>query len=559
MKNKRKLYEQAARSALPGNDKSAPNRITEEQNEFADSANGSGGGGFGISNGSGAPGVSGSHVRSGYIRAAGNSGAGSSGGRSNGSGGSGGNSGPSGPGGPGGPGGYVPGGPGSPGNPNTPRGSDPRKRRSRNRLRTVLIIVLILVVGLFGSAYLFWNSLMNRINLVNPSDATLPSEFDEPTDSLVNPVPTERGIINILLLGSDARDENTSEVNTNTDSMMILTLDQNNKKIKLTSLQRDMLVWMPGRSQPAKLNAANSFGGPALAMRVVNDTFRLDIKNYVVVNMRGMEALIEVAGGVEINVEKDEVEPINQMIGYQNSIYPDTPKSELLKKAGLQKLDGRQAVAYGRIRKLDSDYARMGRQRVVIQALLKSFMNASLGTKANMIAQGLSYATTNFSKTELTTFGLSSLSLMNGEMEELQIPIKGYFVEDPEPVWVNRCDFNGMIPLLQEFIFGRTYPFDPVKVIPGAPNSGQKTPTTGSTTKKTTKATTKATPKATSEATTSATTKPSEPSTTISTTTQVSSTTEATTASETMKSTRATSSQTSNTTTSANEPSATKN
>ncbi len=477
MKNRRKLYNQADRDELPGNNEFAQDKNPAEVYKYDYS--GDGGGNSNpptrsnqTANGSGVPPTSGNGGPPVYRNSS----------------------------------------------PNGSNNRDPRKRRSRNRLRTALIIVLVVVVGLFGSAYLFWNSLMSRINIVNPSDATLPSEFDEPTDSLVNPIPTAKGVINILLLGSDARAEDVSEVNTNTDSMMILTLDQNNKKIKLTSLQRDMLVWMPGRTQPAKLNAANSYGGPALAMRVVNDTFRLDIKNYVVVNMRGMEALIEVAGGVEINVEKDEVEPINQMVGYQNSIYPDSPKSELLKEAGLQKLNGRQAVAYGRIRKIDSDYARMGRQRVVIQALLKGFMNASLGTKANMITQGLGYATTNFTKTELTSFGLSSLSLLDGDMEELQIPIKGYFVEDPEPVWVNRCDFNGMIPLLQEFIFGRTYPFDPVKLIPGAPNSGQtKTPTSGSTTRKTTKATTKPTTKTTTTAapasTTTAASETTEPTT----------------------------------------------
>lgn len=419
--------------------------------------------------------------------------------------------GPGGPGGPAGPGhgGSSHGGSGHGGH-GGPGRRDPRQRRRHRGLKITLVVLLILILGLVGSAYLLWNKALDNVNIVSPTDAqmTIPSEYNLPTESLSNPVPEEKGVINVLLLGVDARDK--EELQTNSDSMMILTIDQDKKKIKLTSLQRDMLVWMPGHSEPAKLNSANSYGGPALALRVVNDTFRLNIENYVIVNMRGMEELVDVAGGVNINVDKDEVWYTNQMIIYQNAIYPTTRRSPELKGPGMQLLDGRQAVAYGRIRKGDSDYARMGRQRVIIQALLDRFMQAGIGTKTSMITKGLGFITTNFSKTQLTTFGLSTVPLMNGKIEQLQIPINGYFVEDPEPVWVNRCDFNGMIPLLQQFIYGRTYPFDPVKKIPGAPNSGTKV-TTAPTTKATTKATTTAssattTRAASSSATTKATT-----------------------------------------------------
>jgi hypothetical protein len=182
----------------------------------------------------------------------------------------------------------------------------------------------------------------------------------------------------------------------------------------------------------------------------------------------------------------------------------------------------------------------------VIQALLDQFMAANVGTKTNMMTNGLKYITTNLSKTQMTGLGLTTVPMMKRTIEQLQIPITGYFVEDPDPVWVNRCDFNGMIPLLQKFIFGKTYPFDPVKKIPGAPNSGIAIPTTRSTTTKpTTIATTTAKPTttATSEPTetqpTTEKTKPTketEPTSTTSTTT--SGTTSATTTGTTSATTR---------------------
>lgn len=410
-----------------------------------------------------------------------------------------------------------------------PAQQDSRRHSRHKGLKIALIVILVLILAVVISFYLVWQSLISKVNIVNPTDETLASEFNVPTESLANPIPVEKGIQNILLMGVDSRDVDSTQ--TNSDSMMILTIDETNDTIKLTSLQRDMLVYMPGKTDPVKLNAVNTHGGPALTMRVVNDTLRLSIANYVIVDMYGMEVLIDLAGGIEINVEKDQLYYINEMVGYQNFIFPDTPPSRLLTKSGMQLLNGRQSVAYARIRKGDSDYQRMGRQRIVIQALLNRFMAANLGTKTNMISKGLPYITTNLSKTQMTSLGLTTVPLMKGKIEQMQLPITGYFVEDPDPVWVNRCDFNGMIPLLQQFIFGRTYPFDPVKKIPGAPNSGLSIPTTRSTT---TKATTKATSvKPTSHATTSMTfgtttaTTDKKPTTTTATTTA---TTAATTA-----------------------------
>ena len=336
---------------------------------------------------------------------------------------------------------------------------------------TLAAMLLVLVLG----GYLVWRHMVGKINVINPSDETLPSEFNVPTESLVYPIPVEKGIINILLLGVDTRDEDSFKERS--DSMMILTIDEIHGKIKLTSLQRDMLVYIPGRAEPNKINAANSLAGPLLAMRVVNETLRLNIENYVVINMNGMEKMIDLVGGVMVDVLPKELPYLNEIALGMNATYPDTPPTAALKSSGLQKLNGRQAVAYSRIRKLDSDYKRMARQRTVLQALFTEFLQSDLVTMGNLISEGLGLITTNISKTRITEIGLKVIPLMSGEIDQLQIPIDGYYTEYSGSSWVNLCDFNGMIPLLQEFIFGKTYPFDPVKVIPGAPNSGTVLPT----------------------------------------------------------------------------------
>ncbi len=406
----------------------------------------------------------------------------------------------------------------------------------------------LLVAGII--IYMIWRTMMGQINIVNPTDETLPSEYNVPTESLANPVPIVKGITNILLLGVDNRDSTDVSVNERSDSMMILTVDTINNKIKLTSLQRDMAVYLPGSSSVNKINAANSFGGPALAMRVVNDTFRLNIKQYVVVNMRGMETIINVAGGVTVDVSPEELTYVNKELRSINHVFGDTPASPLLTKSGVQLLDGRQAVTYARIRKLDSDYKRMERQREVLQALMTSFMQADLATKTKMVSQGLGLITTNIPATDITNLGLTVLPMMNGTIEQLQIPINGYFREYSGASWMNLCDYNGMIPQLQQFIWGKTFSFDKVREIPGAPNSSIPLPTTHATTRATTRVTTKATTTTvttsetaapttqetttdnqeptTQETTPETTSKPTKPTTTESTTTEPATTPETT-------------------------------
>jgi polyisoprenyl-teichoic acid--peptidoglycan teichoic acid transferase len=426
----------------------------------------------------------------------------------------------------------------------------PGRKTTRQVILRASLILLVCFLVILVIGYLIWQAVLGRINKVEPGEQTLPSEYNAPTESLVNPPPSMSGITSILLLGVDTR--NPDSFKERSDSMMILTIDQNNKKIKLTSLQRDMLVYFPGQAAKLeKINAANAFGGPALALRVVNDTFRLDIKDFVVVNMHGMERLIDLAGGVMIDVTEPEVYFLNLGVDSSNVLYTDTPRAEHITKPGLQLLNGRQAVAYARIRKLDSDYKRMERQRRVMQALLDSFRTASLPAKGQIVSEGLSLITTNMSSAQLTDLALKIVPILSSEIEQLQIPIKGYFTEDSTGAWVNRCDFNGMIPLLQNFIFGSTFPFDRVKEIPGAPNSSIPLPTekpAGAPT-----ATPKPTPPATS-ASSAATTATSATAATSATTATTAATTEiastATTAATTEIAATATSEATTSATTS---------
>jgi len=111
----------------------------------------------------------------------------------------------------------------------------------------------------------------------------------------------------------------------------------------------------------------------------------------------------------------------------------------------------------------------MERQREVLQALAEAALKAGPQAKINLAQVGLSQITTNLTTREMFLLGLRALPLLRKPIAQLQIPIEGYYKNVNGDVWKSLCDFNGMIPLLQDFIYGQTFPFDPVKKIKGAP------------------------------------------------------------------------------------------
>ena len=191
----------------------------------------------------------------------------------------------------------------------------------------------------------------------------------------------EEGIINIALFGVDSRDEIVFKGNT--DSIMILSLNTNTKKVKIISVMRDTLVPMDyqGKNYYAKINSAYS-KGPEHAIKTLNQVFDLDISEYATVNFFGMTDIINAVGGITATITKDE-------LTWKGHGHPNLNNcmDEICKEMGLnakdyyihtpgeQTLNGVQAVAYARVRHCTStwgtrdDFGRTDRQRHVMQEL----------------------------------------------------------------------------------------------------------------------------------------------------------------------------------------------
>lgn len=175
----------------------------------------------------------------------------------------------------------------------------------------LIVLIILIPAGAFG--YLYFK---------------LDSIYDKNADTdLLNKTnyKQEKGITNILLVGTDGR---TLDEASRSDSMMILTVDANNKKLKLTSLARDTYVDIPGHNK-AKLNAAYAYGGINLLIETIESNFKLDIQDYAIVNFFSFMDIVDTLGGVTVDVRKSELHELNR---YINDCYNlnKNPKKGLL-------------------------------------------------------------------------------------------------------------------------------------------------------------------------------------------------------------------------------------
>ena len=165
--------------------------------------------------------------------------------------------------------------------------------------------------------------------------------------------------MNILLLGTDER---TLSDSARTDAMMICSINRNTGEVKLASIMRDLAIEYTDIGQwngTYRINAANYFGGPKLAMRTINEKFGMNIQNYVMVNFFGFQKIAQRLGGVEIDITEAEMDKINKMIvqqakiAYNEGIDESDQENVYLETYGENThLNGRQTLAYARISKL---------------------------------------------------------------------------------------------------------------------------------------------------------------------------------------------------------------
>lgn len=226
-------------------------------------------------------------------------------------------------------------------------------------------------------------------------------------------------IKNIALFGVDATDGETGR----SDSIMIATLDPVHNKLKLTSIMRDSYVNIDGYGMD-KINHAYAYGGPELSIKTLNENFGLNIQDFVSVNFSSLPKIINILGGVDIEITNEELEYIN---GYIDNINKkDGTNSSHITYAGVQHLDGTQALAYSRIRyTAGGDYKRTERQRTVIDAIFTKLTSAPVSSYNSLLNEVLPYVQTNLNAGDILSLGTKVLGIGNN-LEQDRFPRDGY-------------------------------------------------------------------------------------------------------------------------------------
>ena len=270
------------------------------------------------------------------------------------------------------------------------------KRQRQLRKRKMLIIEIIALVVLL-LVLLIWG-LISKVDFQKFSlfEAGINEDLD--TSFLT-------GYTNIAVFGLDNRDE-TSYDSGNSDVIMVASINNETKEIRLVSVYRDTYLCVDDEQNYNKANAAYAHGGAKNAVKMLNRNLDLNITEFVCVDWKALIETIDALGGVEIDVQENEVEYLNAYVGDTTCWVPEADGSWIA-GPGLQTLNGTQATAYARIRyTAGDDFMRAARQRIVLQAMMDKVKQADLKTLFKIVNDVADDVSTSFNLSQL--LGLAS-------------------------------------------------------------------------------------------------------------------------------------------------------
>lgn len=311
----------------------------------------------------------------------------------------------------------------------TPNGKKKKKKSAKGKIFLSLFsLLLILVVCIAGYG-------VHALSGINFAERGV-NEYISESELASSP-----DVKNILFIGCDAR----GDVQGNrSDTMMLFSVDQKNKKIKLTSFLRDSYVYIPEKGYSNKLNAAFNYGGQDMLIDTLEYNFKVKIDNYVMVDFNAFRQLVNLLGGITVDgVTEREAE------------YMRTEVKIPSVKAGTNVMDGKTALWYCRIRYIDNDFRRTERQRKVISAIISKATKTDIFTLMNICKQILPNVSTDIETTELMGLAVNAaLRYLRYDIVQQQIPADGEWADS----WVGSqqvvmLDFEANRKILKEFLY----------------------------------------------------------------------------------------------------------
>lgn len=345
----------------------------------------------------------------------------------------------------------------------------PKKKKFKMSTPAKIVLILLVVIAALAGAVLgYANHLLNKIDRsANAGDLTLSyeelmeeGEYDssiaDSTEELAliqqnyedikdQPLLEDSDtIVNYLIVGCDSRDGTDTG---RSDSMIIMTVNKETQKIHLTSLMRAIYVIMPEDSghYDGMLNWAYAWGGVDMLIDTIENNFRIGIDHYITINFESFETIIDTIGGISIELTSAEANYITQKTG-------------TICSAGVQVLDGEQALTYARCRKIDNDFIRTNRQRNVIEAVIQAVSDCSI-SELNDLAQVLLPAIgTDMTNSQILSEVTKVPTYVTYPIDQLMLPVEnmdgqsytGMIYKYGAEMY--SIDWNTNLPALREFI-----------------------------------------------------------------------------------------------------------
>lgn len=274
------------------------------------------------------------------------------------------------------------------------------KKGNKIALWIIGIILGVFIIGI-GGVYIYGNYMFNKVEKieVDKNDVGITEEVEEKLS------PYSNSIINIALFGVDSADVSTGR----SDSIIIATIDTIHKKLKLTSVMRDSYVNISGIGND-KINHAYAFGGPQLAIKTLNENFNLNIEDFVAVNFDSLPKIIDMIGGVTVDITSEEVSHIPG-----------------IDSAGAYNLNGAQALSYSRIRyATGGDYVRTERQRTILTKIFEKILTINPMKYPSLLNEVLPMVQTSLDYSKILELGTEVLKMGVTTLEQERFPLDGY-------------------------------------------------------------------------------------------------------------------------------------
>lgn len=340
-----------------------------------------------------------------------------------------------------------------------PSGKKPGKSEATKKKRRIITMIILEVFTLF---MIFGYAAVYKI-YSTPQRPDFVQENIKSEALTLEDIQKMQGYWMIAIFGVDSRGTNVGK-GTNADVNMICCINQDTGDIKLVSVFRDSYLNIDDSGTYNKINAAYANGGPEQAVRALNKNLDLNITDYITFNWKGVADAINILGGVDLEISKAEFRYINSFI--TETVKSTGIGSNHLKSAGMNHLDGVQAVAYGRLRLMDTDFARTERQRKIIKLAFEKAKKADYSVLNNILVVVLPQVATSLDFADLTNVALNITKYQLGETAgfpmargDANLPKKGAVVVP--------ATLDSNVTLLHNFLFGdENYtPSDSVKNI----------------------------------------------------------------------------------------------